>query len=92
MDSGDSDMDCSEGSGSSAAEDVPHSQLPHPRARFSEAQRACLNAYFCNGMAGVGKRYSSLIARASSDTQLTVDQVKVIPNLNHRSKYTLIYS
>lgn len=46
--------------------------------RFSAAQLACLNAYFKTGMKGVGDQYASVINRAAADTQLTVQQVKVV--------------
>lgn len=45
--------------------------------RFSTAQRACLQVYYSNGMTRTGKKYSSLIAKAANDTNLSVKQVKV---------------
>ena len=47
-------------------------------SRFSEAQRACLNAYYSRGMTGTGERHKSAIERASKDTHLTPAQVKVL--------------
>ena len=47
------------------------------RRNFSEASRACLRAYYQQGMTGTGKKYFSLIHSASRDTQLSTDQVKV---------------
>ena len=46
--------------------------------RFSAAQLACLNGYFKTGMKEVGDQYASVINRAAADTQLTVQQVKVM--------------
>ena len=45
--------------------------------RFSVAKKSCLNAFFQNGMNGVGKKHASLIAQAARDTCLSTDQVKV---------------
>ena len=47
------------------------------KTRFSKAQKACLNAFYINGMTGVGAKHAALIAKAANDTQLTIDQVKV---------------
>ena len=46
-------------------------------AKFNGAQIACLNAYYLKGMAGVEKKYSSIITRTAKDTKLSVSQVKV---------------
>ena len=45
--------------------------------RFSEAQKACLKAYFQQGMQGTGKKHASLIHCAARDTHLSTDQIKV---------------
>ena len=45
--------------------------------RFSEAQRACLNSYYRQGMVGVGKKEALLISKAAKDTHLSTNQVKV---------------
>lgn len=45
--------------------------------RFSEAQRACLNLYYHQGMVGVGKKEALLISKAAKDTHLSTNQVKV---------------
>ena len=46
--------------------------------RFTSAQRSCLNRYWSKGLTGCGKKFSSLIIRATKDAGLTFDQVKVI--------------
>ena len=50
-------------------------------SRFSVAQNACLNAYYSSGMRGIGKKYSSQIVQAASDSQLTTLQVIVSTQL-----------
>ena len=56
---------------------MPTASASKGKLRFSEAQKACLNALYMNGMTGVGKKHAALVAKAASDTQLTIDQVKV---------------
>ena len=67
---------------SSDESDEEEQLLPRPpctkgRIRFSKAQKVCLNAFYVNGMTGIGAKHAALVAKAASDTQLTVDQVKV---------------
>lgn len=47
------------------------------KIRFSQAQKACLAAYYTQGMTGIGKDNAALIFKAAEDTHLTVAQVKV---------------
>ena len=51
--------------------------LKKKAVRFSEAQRACLNAYYVKGMSGTGKNMHPLICKAAKDTHLSTAQVKV---------------
>ena len=46
-------------------------------ARFSEAQKACLNSYYLNGMTSTSKKHDIIISKAAKDTDLSADQVKV---------------
>ena len=46
-------------------------------ARFSEAQKACLNSYYLNGMTSTSKKHDIIISKAAKDTDLSGDQVKV---------------
>lgn len=55
--------------------DVP--QKTAVAIRFSEAQKACLTAYYTKGMNGTGRRMNSLICKAAKDTRLSISQVKV---------------
>ena len=64
-------------SDSDSSKDVLADSRLSKLTRFSVAQTACLNAYYHNGMIGTGKKYSSQIAKAAADTQLTCDQVKI---------------
>ena len=58
--------------------EVPVTQNLAKRKRtFSQAQRACLNAFFTNGMTGCSKQHAALINQASRDAELTIKQVKV---------------
>ncbi len=45
--------------------------------KFSPVALASLNAFFENGMVGVGENYISAIERAARDTKLSTDQIKV---------------
>ena len=78
-------MNCHTDTDFSSDESDQKQQLLPPRScsstkgkiRFSKAQKACLNAFYMNGMTGVGTKHAALVAKAASDTQLTIDQVKV---------------
>ena len=61
---------CSSSSGSEG-------QSPSRSRKFPPAVLASLNALFENGMVGVGKQYSFAIHRASLDTKLSTEQIKV---------------
>ena len=65
---------------SSVEEEECSTHVPQKTAvavRFSEAQKACLTAYYTKGMNSTGKRMNSLICKAAKDTRLSISQVKV---------------
>ena len=45
--------------------------------RFSEAQTACLNSYYSNGMTSTNKKHHLILSKAAKDADLKVAQVKV---------------
>ena len=45
--------------------------------RFSEAQKACLNSFYSNGMTSTSRKHNLIISNAVKDTDLNVAQVKV---------------
>jgi len=49
-----------------------------PSRKFTALQNARLNALYVSGMKGVGKRYTGLLNKATVETGLNEDQVKVI--------------
>ena len=73
------DSSLSEGEtyGETEAEEGRPSTVKKRAVRFSKAQKACLNAYYCQGMTGAAKENAHLIAQAVKDTHLTSSQVKV---------------
>ena len=71
----------SSSSSSSSDEGLPDSESNAPSKkkiqRFTNTQKAFLNAYYNKGMKGTGKEYKNLIKKASTDAGLTPMQVKV---------------
>ena len=64
---------------STSCEGIARESRPKcPVVRFSEAQKACLTAFYQRGMTGCGKKHCVLIQKAAKGTQLTVGQVKVL--------------
>lgn len=64
---------CSSGSGDDQAPIPSESKSK----KFSPVILASLNAFFENGMVGVGEQYSSVLRRAALDTNLSTAQIKV---------------
>ena len=71
------DTDLSSDESHQEQQPLPAPSCTKGKIRFSKAQKACLNAFYMNGMTGVGTKHADLIAKAASDTQLSIDQVKV---------------
>ena len=75
----DCETDSHSDSDSSSANEAPKRKKAKVTtwARFSEAQKACLNSYYLNGMTSTSKKQDLMISKAAKDTDLSVDQVKV---------------
>ncbi len=67
---------CSSDEDSADDDDSQGNQTPKDASKskkFSPVALASLNAFFENGMVGVGENYISVIERAARDTKLSTD-------------------
>lgn len=80
MDSGEIESSCTDCSHEAFSEESEARIAVKSKAKtrcFTDVQRATLNAYYRNGLRGVGKKYDVILEHASRETGLSCKQVKV---------------